>query len=84
MPQVLSDWLQSLNDEDADQVIEYFKIVKDSRSEIIDFLIGVKEKIKVRNVAEKYLSAIINDDFSGLDESEVRAVNRWKKKNLVS
>jgi hypothetical protein len=38
MPEVLTEWLGSLTDEDADQVIEYFKIVKDSRSEIIDFL----------------------------------------------
>jgi hypothetical protein len=45
------------------------------------FAIVVKEKIKFKKVAEKYLSAIINDDFSGLEESEVKAVNRWKKKN---
>jgi hypothetical protein len=47
------------------------------------FAIVVKEKKKIKNVAEKYLSAIINDDFSGLEESEVKAVNRWKKKNLA-
>jgi hypothetical protein len=38
MPQVLYDWLQSLTGEDADQVIEYLKIVEDARSEMIDFL----------------------------------------------
>jgi hypothetical protein len=47
------------------------------------FAIHIKEKIKVRNVAEKYLSAILNNDFLGLEESEVKAVNRWKKKNLA-
>jgi hypothetical protein len=38
MPEVLTEWLESLTDEDADQVIEYLKIVEDARSEIIDFL----------------------------------------------
>jgi hypothetical protein len=38
MPEVLTEWLGSLTDEEADQVIEYLKIVEDSRSEIIDFL----------------------------------------------
>jgi hypothetical protein len=38
MPEVLIDFLKSLDGEEADQVIEYLKIVEDARSEIIDFL----------------------------------------------
>lgn len=45
------------------------------------FTIVVKEKIKNKKVAEKYLPAIINDNFSDLEESEIKAVNRWKNKN---
>lgn len=38
MPTVLTEWLESLTGEEADQVIEYLKIAPDARSEITDFL----------------------------------------------
>lgn len=38
MPEVLTEWLETLTGEEADQVIEYLKIVPNASQEMLDFL----------------------------------------------